>query len=263
MSFDKMMEDLMGKQDSLRLLQHGTPKGSSFIKEVPDETPFEKEVVESVNPYDDVLHKYSTDDSSVNIAQYGEKGNKFSVDVDKVYNALDKIDINNPEYSEVIDKITETDNWMWTSDTPKEHAKFVPGYANRPYSNLDMNNPKYKSWTAANAFGVGVVNPTDNEYFDTYNEVMEDQHDILNSAENPWGPNILGSSLFFNEKYMSPEISRRFGPEAYNKADAIASDKARIAQINDMKAKLAGNPNSKQTISLLKALTILDEFENQ
>ena len=62
---------------------------------------------------------------------------------------------------------------------------------------------------------------------------------------------------------MSPEISRRFGPEAYNKADAIASDQARTEQINDMIAKLSGNPNSKQTISLLKALTILDEFENQ
>ena len=142
-----MMEDLMGKQDSFRVLQHGVPRDSSNNEEVLGVTDFEKGVVESVNPYDDVLHKYSADDSSVHIAQYGEKGNKFNVDVDKVYNALDKIDINNPEYSEVIDKITETDNWMWTSDTPKEHAKFVPGYTNRPYSNLDVKNPKYKSWT--------------------------------------------------------------------------------------------------------------------
>jgi hypothetical protein len=215
---------------------------------------------------DDNLHLYvADDDSDQNYVVHNFNNTGQSIDISKIYEALDQISIENPEHSALIDQITDTDNWMYTTDTPKEsgktYQKINEGLIAGGYKGSDPE--KYKSWTAANAFGVGVADFTDNEYFQFYNEEMEKQYDILNKEENPWGPNIFQSSVFINENIIGGAIEDRFGTEAWVKADAIASEKAKEQQLLAMKGLAEDHPDGNKWTSLLKSLEYLENYKNQ
>ena len=213
---------------------------------------------------DDILIDYqASDDDNHEYIAYNFKETGINLDIKKIYEALDKISIENPEHSDLIDKITETDNWMYTSDTPKEwgkHHNLGAGVgrtgANTPVA---IDYSKYKSWTAANAFGVGIADFTDSDYFAKYNDTLEEEYDKLLKEENPWGPNFLISSKMVDENIISPWIEHRYGPEAWMKADAIASDKAKTDQLAKIKELANDKPSGNKMNSLLKALSYIQE----
>ena len=257
--------DRLAELDSLRAIEQAKVDSTNQVR-------ISEKFLKTPSRLDDNLLNYVADeDSDAAYIVNDFNGTGQSIDISKIYNALDQINTNNPKHSDLIDEITDTDNWMYTHHTPKEagklHKKLIKGFQDTHGSSMQgysgSDPEKYQDWTAANAFGVGYLDISDNAYYDEYHNEMERQYDALNKEENPWGPNIFKSSYFINEEIISSAIEDRFGTEAWMKADAIAKENAINKQKLEMKRLAENNPDGNRMTSLLKSLEYLENFNNQ
>tara|TARA_R110000824_G_scaffold228775_3_gene416529 strand:+ start:147 stop:950 length:804 start_codon:yes stop_codon:yes gene_type:complete len=223
---------------------------------------------------DEILIDYVSDDNTLpndKISNFRNLG--VDVDLNKIYNALDAVNADDPAQNDLVKKITNTDNFMYTTDTPKgvvrkvyhdEKPKTGFKFGTERYFDPKVNADSQQGWTAANSFGLGVGNVLgESSYFDTYNNEMENIYDRLIGEENPLGPNFLYKSWLKNEQTIGAEIQSRYGEDTFKKAHLEASKLAKIEQKAYMKARLTDDPYSTKSNSIIKALNYLDEHKAQ
>ena len=235
-----MTINLTSKLDSVRVLheaeQDSIQAQNLKIANIPSATKIEQ----SVNVYDDVLKDYAFEEGvSLDIHKVSDF-NKSGIDVDvnKIFLALDKINIDDPQYNPLIEKIVATDNWMYRGDTPKVGSIRARDWESNMTDKYEDTDPfDYVGWTAANAWGMGVGNILgESPYFDSFNNEMETQYDKMIDVVNPIGPNFLWKSWFLmDEQDIGLDIEALGGKEAYDKAEYIAKGVAKEEQLKYMR----------------------------